>query len=578
MLKTGLLFVAGVALLGGLAYGQAQDTAAAKTRVISNRALKTNGEKRNVEATGHAGLYTKASALTGEKTVASKRTMEKLDQSTNPEDYLRAYRVAKTNRGQVYYKVVSFDGDYRGWVYGGKKVNRFAGGVSQADTTKELPLASAEKNQTYEFSSPGTKNVTWRAAYGSNYKPQKVVQTTKPYADDDLQIKSAVQLRKGGSVYYYVASSQHPKVNGWVYSKAVRPQNEAESSVTPESPSIPETSVTPEVPGQSENNQGNQGGPSLSYSGSFSHTDALVYKNANSQETDKAVIEKVQKTYKENVIKSLPEPFKYDQSMPIEQVYSKLGHGKRFVAEGGRNYVVVADPTASSPVKLIPYTAVKWINPGTNVGGLDTGILSWVLNDDLKSKISTGINLLYKANYLGSLVIMSPMSDSTVKSLLGDGKTLKLNVEPFFEQFPLVIKFDIKVNIERDDNGIKAVKVDLTLDPESLKAPKPENPANHSLNIKMGDGFSFVEKLAIQAGVRLLYPQGFPYYNNIDQKMSVDKIKRVLGDGMKLPIDQEISGQQIKADLEISVDVVQEGGLSKDVKVTVAANKPAAVR
>ena len=145
------------------------------------------------------------------------------------------------------------------------------------------------------------------------------------------------------------------------------------------------------------------------------------------QETDKGIVSKVQKAYKNNVIKDLVEPFQYDQSMALATVSQKLGHGKRFTAEGGRNYVVVVSPTASSIVKLVPYTQVKWLNPKAAVSGLDGGILGMLVNEELKKQIQTAANLYYKLNYLGSLVIMSPMSDETVKSLLGDGKQLSIN-------------------------------------------------------------------------------------------------------------------------------------------------------
>ncbi|MGP3640918.1 hypothetical protein [Lentilactobacillus hilgardii] len=551
-----------------------QPVQGSKVKVTSNKVLTTKVSKRNVEPTGKAGLYTKPSALKGDKLVLSRKTMKKMDHSENANHYLRAYRVAKTNQNQVYYKVVSFDGKHRGWVYGGQKTNRFSGGLHAVKTYRELALTAEEKTATYQFTNPGTRHVTWRAPYGTTYKPTKVVKSLAPYANDTLTVKSVVEREKGDEIYYYIASQEHPGINGWIQGKAVEPAFDTSSnqpgSTLPEQSASGQKPTAPTSTPSPDTSSPEKPGGTLNYSGTFSSTDAKVYKNAFSQETDQSVISKVQKSYKEQVIKGLSEPFNYDQNMSLVEIATKLGHGKRFTAEGGRNYAVIVNPTGSSLVTLIPYSQIKWINAKAAVSGLDSGILGMLINDELKAQIQSAANLYYKVNYLGSLVIMSPMSDSTVKRLLGDGKQLSINVEQFFEELPITVKFDIGVKIDRDDNGITAVNVDLKLDPESLKVPDPENPVKCQLNVDVKQlGLGTFPSIAAQAAIRVFYPIRYPYYNKIDQSMSPDKIKRVLGHGQTIQVNQ--SG--IKANLTMAVDVSQENGVSKNVTVKVVATK-----
>lgn len=571
--RTGVLAILGVTIGGVMMLSTHSIKSAAKTRIISHQALKTRANTRNVEPTGKAGLYSKPSALQGEKQLLSKKAMKQMDRSEDPGDYFRAYRMAKTNTNSVYYKVVSFDGRYRGWVYGGKKVNRFAKGLHRADTYDEVPLSTVEKTAAYYFTDPGTKHVTWRAPYGTTYKPAKAVLSTMPYAKDTLTLKSAVKREKGDDVYYYVGNARHPEMNGWIYSKAVAvkkdvDQSESTSSSTgkPVEPASPGSNAVQPAP----NSPGSSGGGTITLTGLFSHTDASVLKNAVSPETDQAIVSKVQKQYREAVIANLPEPFHYDSSMSLAELSKKLGHGQHFTLDNGRRYVVVVNPASRTLVTLVPQSQVKWLNVQTAVSGLDSGLLGMLLNDDLKRQVQSAANLYYKLNYLGSLVILSPMSDKTVKQLLGDGRQLKINIESFFEELPITVRFDIGVTITRDANGISAVTVDLKLDPDSLKVPTPANPAKCRLDIDVSQlELNFWEVPLAKGAIKLFYPMRYPYYDKIPQEMSPDKIRRVLGNGKTITIDQ--SG--IKANLTMAVDVSQEAGLSKSVIVKVTADK-----
>ncbi|NLR09561.1 MULTISPECIES: hypothetical protein [Lactobacillaceae] len=206
--------------------------AASKAKVVSSKTLTTDGTKRNVQPNGTNALYSKPGTVKGAKVVASKTTMKKLASSKKSADYFRAYYQKVTNKGSVYYKVVSMDGQYRGYVYGGKKSGTFAGGLKKASTMKSVAKPA---NTTVYFAKPGKSNVTWDAPKYTQYKASKSVKDTTAYANDALTITSAAKKTREGSLYYYVTDATNPAVNGWIYSKAVtatKPSNAAFNNAT----------------------------------------------------------------------------------------------------------------------------------------------------------------------------------------------------------------------------------------------------------------------------------------------------------------------------------------------------------
>jgi len=120
---------------GAVATVSTTANAATKAKVTSTKSLTTDGTKRNVQSNGKNALYSKPGTVKGAKVVASKTTMKKLGTSKKSANYFRAYSMSVTNKGTVYYKVVSMDGKYRGYVYGGKKQGTFAGGIKKASVT-----------------------------------------------------------------------------------------------------------------------------------------------------------------------------------------------------------------------------------------------------------------------------------------------------------------------------------------------------------------------------------------------------------------------------------------------------------
>ena len=212
----------GVAALSFASVAQLNANAATKTTTKSNVTLTTDATTRNVVPTGSNAIYSYPKTVKkSARTIASKATVAKLASSKSSKDYFRAYRVLTTSKGSVYYKVVSFDGSVRGYIYGGKSTSAFAGGLKAATTTTAQTLTADEQTQTYYFAKPGTANVTWNAPQYTQYKAKKMVKSTVDFGGDALKITSAATKTREGSRYVYVEDATHPSLSGWVYEKAL---------------------------------------------------------------------------------------------------------------------------------------------------------------------------------------------------------------------------------------------------------------------------------------------------------------------------------------------------------------------
>ncbi|MGF7436897.1 S-layer protein [Lentilactobacillus senioris] len=217
----------GLAALGFVAVAGATNanTASAKTyaKVTSNKSIGA-AAANNVTFNGSNALYTKAGTLKGAKTVATTTTLKRLAKSTSNKDNFVAYRVATTNRGSVYYKVVSLDKDYRGWIYGGKSTDSFAGGIESYNTTKD---AKDVTTATYKkFAKTGTENdgtmLTYKDPMYTVYGSGRVIKDSTPFKNDVLKVTKTVTSSRDGKEWSYVEDEANSTVNGWILSSALK--------------------------------------------------------------------------------------------------------------------------------------------------------------------------------------------------------------------------------------------------------------------------------------------------------------------------------------------------------------------
>ncbi|CAM3118841.1 hypothetical protein C5L32_001828 [Lentilactobacillus buchneri] len=167
------LMACGFTILVGTASMQAV-SAKSYDHVVSNSVMTTPSTSRNVNFTGIYPLYNKPADVKGARVVATAATLDRLANANVSTDNVRAYRVAETNSGSVYYKVVTFDGQYRGWIYGGKNKASFNGGVTAYTTFASQNLSAVQQGSTYKIANPGTANdgktVTYQSPEWTQYK------------------------------------------------------------------------------------------------------------------------------------------------------------------------------------------------------------------------------------------------------------------------------------------------------------------------------------------------------------------------------------------------------------------------
>lgn len=199
-----------------------QANAKSYARVTSNQKMTSDPATRNISFTGSNALYTKAGTLRGARVVATKTTTSLLANSSLSSDNFRAYRVATTNRGSVYYKVVSFDRQYRGWVYGGKSTASFGGGTQAYTTFTNTSLSTAQQNSLYKISNPGVANdgktVTYKQPAWTQYKVGRQIMDSTPYANATFKITQVgTRTREGDQwVKIQATDNQYSQANGWI--------------------------------------------------------------------------------------------------------------------------------------------------------------------------------------------------------------------------------------------------------------------------------------------------------------------------------------------------------------------------
>ncbi|WP_125547781.1 S-layer protein [Levilactobacillus lindianensis] len=200
--------------LGGVAnsvIAPATANAASKAKIVSKVSLGKDGQ--NVQLTGKNAIYTKPGTVNGAKRVVSKAKAKNLAASKHSADYFRAYHMALTNRGTVYYKVVSMNGKYRGYIYGGRVQKAFTGGVQEATTTHKATMPT----RTTGFHLRNVnKNTLWTAPKNTEYKAHRV-SLYGLNKNDTFKVSKAVTKSKEGTLYYYVTAESDSSISGWIY-------------------------------------------------------------------------------------------------------------------------------------------------------------------------------------------------------------------------------------------------------------------------------------------------------------------------------------------------------------------------
>ncbi|MGF2385626.1 S-layer family protein [Lentilactobacillus otakiensis] len=216
--------VLGFTVAGGLHNAQSV-SAKSYARISTNEKLTIPVNSRNVNFTGSKALYSKVGTLKGARLVAMKSTLRGLASSTNSKNNVRAYRVAVTNRGSVYYKVVTFDGQYRGWIYGGKSTGSFGGGLTKYSTFNNQGmsvLTAAQQSATYKITTPGTtndgKSVTYKAPSWTQYKVGRAITDSTIYANTNFKIDQVgTRTRENDQwVHIYDPSNASSPAAGWI--------------------------------------------------------------------------------------------------------------------------------------------------------------------------------------------------------------------------------------------------------------------------------------------------------------------------------------------------------------------------
>lgn len=211
--KSLYLGLAAVSMVAASSLTSTKASAKTYARITSNKTMTSAPETRNVVTNGSNALYTKAGTLRGARLVASKYTLQSYGNSKSSTKYFRAYRVAITNKGSVYYKVVSFNGNYRGWIYGGKSTNAFAGGVQAANTMANANMPTITTGYTLKDIN---KNTLWVNPKWSQYKAQQVDMSGYK-AGDTFTVTAAAAKTREGYLYYQVSDNNNATINGWVY-------------------------------------------------------------------------------------------------------------------------------------------------------------------------------------------------------------------------------------------------------------------------------------------------------------------------------------------------------------------------
>ncbi|GAX08045.1 hypothetical protein IWT5_01196 [Secundilactobacillus silagincola] len=216
--------------------GATTANASAAATVTSNPALTAAASDRNVAFTGTNAIYTKPGTVKGAKVVASTTTLNKIKDSTKGQDNVRVYGQAVTNRGSVYYKVVTFDKAYRGWVYGGTVQQQFNGGIKSYTTTTDTTasLTTSDTDGYYNIAKPGTANdgtaTTYTAPAWTQYKLGRTTTDGTKIGKDLLKVSKQATRTREGDTWVYVTDATNSQYSGWILKSALTKTSEVPAS------------------------------------------------------------------------------------------------------------------------------------------------------------------------------------------------------------------------------------------------------------------------------------------------------------------------------------------------------------
>ena len=193
--------------------GTTSTTASAKSYSTAGAYTALADKSQNVTVTGTSAIYSKPGTVKGAKVVASKKTVAKLAASKNSNDTFYAYGTKTTNRGSVYYKIVTMDKKYRGYIYGGKTAGTLAGGIKATNTV--TAAANPTKLQNY-YLKDVSKTTLWTAPKGTDINAKKV-SLYGAAKDDPFVVDQAETKTKEGSLYYHVTDRNDSTIKGWIY-------------------------------------------------------------------------------------------------------------------------------------------------------------------------------------------------------------------------------------------------------------------------------------------------------------------------------------------------------------------------
>lgn len=221
----------GLAALGFVAVAGATNATTANA-AAAKEVSKTTIEHMNVAVTGSNAMYTRPGTLKGAKMVASTTTLKKLAKSTSGEDNWMAYQTVTTDRGSIYYKVVSFDKAYRGYVYAGSVKENPKGGLTAYSTFKEDEKPTMTGN--YTIKTPGTTNdgmsLTYKDASWTVMGSGRVIKDSTPYAKDVLRVTKTGVSQRDGFKWAYVEDDANPSINGWIRQEGLKETTEIPAS------------------------------------------------------------------------------------------------------------------------------------------------------------------------------------------------------------------------------------------------------------------------------------------------------------------------------------------------------------